>query len=155
MMKNLTKISVLLLAIVFMNCSCEKNDPVVPDEITVNQLVGNWDFQSLEFDGDVYNTPEELSNLNVNYDFIQIDLVFTTINVTISSTYLDKDVNGTGNWSGTYPYTLNGNIIFIDTGYLEFEIMNTESLLNNEDVLELRLNDGNNDMPKTGVYTFH
>ena len=81
-------------------------------------------------------------------------MVFTTTEVTISSTYLDK-YNNDGFWSGTYSYDLNGNIINVSNGELEFEVMNSESMLNNEGVLELRLNDGNGDMPVSGTYMFN
>ena len=163
-MKKVNYLLIMLFAVALMSTSCCKDDPIVPDVLTVENLDGTWNFESLNFvdidygttvsADNLYNTVQELSDLNEFYDFVQIDLVFTSTTVTISSTYLDADVNGTGDWSDTYSYTLNENVISVDGGYLEFEVMNAESLLNDEGVLELKLNDGNADMPEGGIYTF-
>jgi hypothetical protein len=165
MMKKVTYFLTVIFAVALMSTSCDPNeDPIVPDVLTVENLEGNWNFESLSFvdvdhntnvSGD-YNTVQELSDLNEFYDFVQIDLMFTTTTVLISSRYLNEfDNNVSEPWEGVYDYVLNGDIINVDGGYLEFEVMNSEALLNGGGVLELRLNDGNNDMPIGGTYTFN
>ncbi len=163
MMKKTIYLLTMIFAVALLSTSCEKEDPVVPEsyEFSVDELVGNWNFESLSFvdvdhnttvDGE-YNTDQELSDLNEFYDFVQLDFSFTATSVTLSSTYLDENVNGTGDWSNSYTYTIEGNIISINDGYLMFEVMNGESLLNDEGELKLKLNDGNADMPEGGIYT--
>lgn len=163
-MKNFMKITVVLLALVFMSYSCEKDDPIVPDPqgITTSDLDGIWVFQSLSFVDvkyhtnvvDEYNTVGELTGLNDFYAFVQLDFIFTTTNVTLSTTYLGDDIDGTGDWSSSpLSYVLDGAFIEIDGNYLKFEIMNAETFDGTE--LLLKMIDGNTDMPIGGTYTLH
>jgi len=159
-MKKVAYFLTLIFAVALLSTSCCKDDPIPdPDGITVSDLDGVWTFQSLNFvdvlhnttvDGE-YNTPTELSALNKFYDFVQLNFNFTSTSVTLSSTYLDEYVNGTGNWSNSYPYVLDGTLIKIDGNYLQFEIMNADTFDGNQ--LLLKLNVGNTDMPIGGIYT--
>ena len=142
----------MFVALTLMSFSCSKDDddPIVPD--TLSKLSGAWNFQSLDYNSNVYDTPTELADLNLTKDFVQLDFNFNVSNmtVTLSTTYTGTDNNGTGNWSDSYSFTFStsDNIIDIDAGYLKFQVIS-----NNGSTLKLKMTKGNDDMPVLGTYT--
>jgi hypothetical protein len=154
-MKKVAYLMTLVLALTLVSTSCCKDDdPIVPD--TLSKLNGAWNFQSLTYDNgagvNVFDTPAELADLNLTKDFVQLDFDFNVGNMTVklSTTYTGTNENGTGNWSGTYPFTFStsDNIIDIDGGYLKFQLISNDGT-----TLKLKLTKGNGDMPIGGTYT--
>jgi hypothetical protein len=57
--------------------------------------------------------------------------------------------NNDANWSSTlYSYSISGNVLDIDDGYLKFEIVSHSNT-----ALKLKMTKGNNDMPIGGTYS--
>ena len=72
-MKKLAYLLILTIAMVSFT-SCEKEDPT-PDGITVNHLIGDWNFQSLEIVGvrTYYaNNPTDVIDLDNDYTYGRI-----------------------------------------------------------------------------------
>ena len=146
MMKNLIKLSVIVLAVVFMACSCDP-DPIVPELITPNELVGNWNFESLEFGGMTYTTCDE--DLNELYDLVTFNMQnVSTSAITLKTYCMDE---GESPWEMTYSYTLEGIELNLDESIV-FDILNAEDFDGNTLELEL-VSAAVSDLPIGGVYT--
>ena len=134
-MKKVAYLTMMFVALTLMSFSCSKDDddPIVPD-FTAQDLLGNWNFVSLDFNGTVYDTPDELTALNVNYDLVALNFNFTASEVTYSTTYVDAgDENP---FIRTYDYTFSNNIINCDD-QLKFQVVNASTF--NNTVLKLKL----------------
>jgi hypothetical protein len=146
-MKKLTYLFVLMFSLVLMSTSCcKEDDEIVPDVLTTQALVGNWDFVSLDYNGTVYDTDAELNQLNATLDLVALDFSFTTTSVTYTTTYVDAgDENP---FSRTYSYTLSGTLINCDD-QIKFEVV---SFSNTQLKLKLKycIQSG---VPLDGVYT--
>jgi hypothetical protein len=139
-MKKVTYLVVLMFALVIVSISCKKDDtnptPEQPTGLTVSQILGDWNFVSLEIDGNTYTAcSTELKN---KYNFATLNLNFTTTKMTefdfCSSTpdlgYDDSFVlkNNQINWSdGKMVFlidnadTFNGTVLklkWISTNYI-------------------------------------
>ena len=120
-MKNLAYLLILTIAMVSFT-SCEKDEDPAPDGITVNDLVGNWNFQSLTFNGVVYDTEPKLAELDVAYSNIQLSF----FNVTTTELGLFNHRSGAPlPWRKNY--TLSNNTINFDGDSFVFHIENWET----------------------------
>jgi hypothetical protein len=148
-MKKFAYLLTVVLAITLMSFSCEKEDPIVEDQITVQDLLGDWNFVSLEFNGTVYDTEAELWTLNETYDLVGLSLLdVTTATATLNDPYFD---NNDGVWEAEYNYTLNDLVINFED-QIELQILNAETF--NGTVLKLKLIDCvKSDTPINGIYT--
>ena len=146
-MKKLTYLFVLMFSLVLISTSCEK-DSVVPDEgITLDELVGNWNFESLEFGGEVYTTCDV--DLNKIYNLVTFNMEnVTTTSITLKTYCVDDDELP---WQMTYSYTLEDNVLDLE-GSVVFDILNADEF--DGSTLELKLvNSTVGNIPITGVYT--
>lgn len=146
-MKKVIYLSFLFVSLVIVTTSCEKEDPIDDEKITVNDLVGDWNFQSLTFNGVVYDTETELDELDENYSYVEISLV----NVTTTVLGL-LDHRGSPNpYDDTY--SLSNNTINFSNGKFIFDIDNWETF--DGTVLKLKLKSSNvtTTAPIGGLYT--
>jgi len=142
------KLSMIVFALVFMACSCDP-DPIVPDpvEITTSDLVGDWSFQSLEFNGDFYTDCDY--DLNLDYNYVTLNFYdVTTTTMVLYSNCVDGDEPD----DREYPYTLSNNIINCNNGSRVFEIMNVETFDGSELVVKF-ISATTTGVPINGVYT--
>lgn len=146
-MKKVIYLSFLFVSLVIVTTSCEKEDPIDDEKITVNDLVGDWNFQSLTFNGVVYDTETELNELDENYSYVEISLV------NVSTTVLGLlDHRGSPNpYDDTY--SLSNNTINFSNGKFIFDIDNWETF--DGTVLKLKLKSSNvtTTAPIGGLYT--
>ena len=136
---------ILVPALFSTSCSKEDNDDL--KSITVNDLVGDWNFESLTFNGAVYDTETELDELDENYSYVEISLV----NVTTTVLGL-LDHRGSPNpYDDTY--SLSNNTINFSNGKFIFDIDNWETF--DGTVLKLKLKSSNvtTTAPIGGLYT--
>lgn len=150
-MKKVAYLMTMILALALVSTSCCKDDDDIPNVITVNDLVGDWNFQSLTFDGGygvkVYDTEAELDQLDANYSYVEISLV----NVTTTVMGLLDHRGSSSPYDDTY--TLSNNIINFSNNKLVFYIENWETF--DGTVLKLKLNTSTatTSAPIGGVYT--
>jgi hypothetical protein len=79
--------------------------------LTLNDLVGNWLFVSLDFNGKT--TTDCDSALNKSYDWVTLSMK----NMSTTSTTLYSSCTDAGNlWEQTFGYTLIDNVISLSTG---------------------------------------
>lgn len=148
-MKKFAYLFVLMFSVVLVSTSCEKDeDEIVPDVLTTQALLGNWDFVSLDYNGTVYDTDAELNQLNATLDLVALDFNFTTTQVTYSTTYVDAgDENPL---ERTYSYTLSGTPQVINCDdQIKFQVV---SFSNTQLKLKL-IYCIQNGVPLNGVYT--
>ena len=116
-----------------MSMSCEKDDPVPdPVEITEGDLVGDWTFQSLEFNGELYTDCNVELNLNYNGTTMSI-LDVTTTTMTLYNDCMD---GGASPSQSTYNYTLVDNEINCED-IVKFKIKEVELFDGTKLVLEM------------------
>ncbi len=149
-MKKMTYLTmVLFTAMTLMSFSCSKDedDPIVPEGITVADLTGDWNFASLDFNGDVYTDCDPV--LNASYNLITLSL----IDVTVSTLTIVQECPDANNNLNDMSFSFTNNVISTDGGR-KFKIVNIDEFLQNKNVLELELV-GSNDQtaPIGGVYT--
>jgi len=150
-MKKFTYVLALMFSLILMSTSCEKsNDTPIPNAITTNDLVGNWNFTSLEFNGKTMTGCD-----------IALDLYYLTtlsLNSMTKTTVIVKDACKSDNRE--YPYTLSNNIITLKNTLTEgtpvynFVIENAETF--NGTILKLKFESApssNNLFPIHGIYT--
>ncbi len=148
-MKKVTYLMTILFAVVLMSTSCEKENVTPDNGITVEDLVGDWYFQSLEFNGSVTYGCD--ADLNLNYDLITMDLKnVTTTKMTLFTDCVDA---GQPDWEVTYDYTLIDNILEFNHTSLKFEIVNADTFDGTILKLKLYYNSATSDLPKGGIYT--
>jgi uncharacterized membrane protein YciS (DUF1049 family) len=136
---------VLLLALISISCS-KVSDESDDDGITVNDLVGDWNFQSLTFNGVVYDTEAELAELDLTYSYIQLSFLNVT---TTTIGFLDH--RGSGN-PADGEYTLSNNTINFEDDKLVFYIDNWETFDGSVLKLKLLSSTVTNEAPINGVY---
>jgi len=137
----------MILALALFSTSCSKEDNDDLKGITVNDLIGDWNFESLTFNGVVYDTETELNELDENYSYVEISLV------NVSTTVLGLlDHRGSPNpYDDTY--SLSNNTINFSNGKFIFDIDNWETF--DGTVLKLKLKSSNvtTTAPIGGLYT--
>lgn len=138
----------MILGLMF--TACEKDDPIVPDpdEITVSDLVGDWRFVSLEFNGEIYTD----CDFELNKDYGYVTLNFFNMTTTEVMLYTDCVDGGADPDDRIYPYTLSNNTINCSNESRVFEILNVEAFDGTELVLELK-SAKTTGIPITGIYT--
>jgi len=146
-MKKVAYLMTMILVPALFSTSCSKEDNDDLKSITVNDLVGDWNFESLTFNGAVYDTETELDELDENYSYVEISLV----NVTTTVLGL-LDHRGSPNpYDDTY--SLSNNTINFSNGKFIFDIDNWETF--DGTVLKLKLKSSNvtTTAPIGGLYT--
>ena len=135
-----------MFSLVLMTTSCCKDDPIPdPVVITVDDLVGNWDFVSLDFNGTTYTDCAEVLT-GSGYEYVTFSLNVSESEIIIK----DECINDVGSpWN----YTLtNGIIDFLDGGF-QFEIQNTDTFDPENPILELNLLTDSDHLLTGGIYT--
>jgi len=135
-MKKTIYFLTMILALALMSTSCEKDEPIIEDQITVEDLLGDWNFVSLEFNGNIYETPDELWELNETYDLVALDFNFTPTQVTYSTIYVNARQESP--FIRTYDYTFNDLIINCQD-QIKFQVVNAETF--DGTLLKLKLYD--------------
>jgi hypothetical protein len=155
-MKKVAYLSVLMLSLVLMSTSCckDEDENPLPNVITTADLVGDWNFVSLNYtpsnfctDG-IYNTENELVQLDVTFNYIQLSFIDVT-----TSTLGLLDHRGSG-IPAPDNYVLSNNQINFRDGFLVFSIENWETF--DGSVLKLKLLSSNSSAstkPIGGIYT--
>jgi hypothetical protein len=150
-MKNTISNLIIIILLIVVSLSCaESSDDLIPTDLTGNK----WNCISLEYNGNLYDTHIEFSELNKTKDFVSIDFKFNSdATVTLYSIYTGSlangDINNSDNWiSSPYQYSISGGVLKIDDNYLEYEIVS-----NTANTLKLKMTKGNADMPIGGTYT--
>lgn len=148
----------IMFAMTLMGFSCERDDDGdvnTATEITVNDLLGDWHFQSLTFNGVVYDTEEELAELDntpcgyQDYTYAYIQLSFR--NVTTNEIGL-FDHRGDASTPYTKNYILLKNKIHFDNDRFVFQIENENNF--NGTVLKVKLVSSKFSTPPIGgIYT--
>lgn len=140
-----------MFAMTLMGFSCERDDDGdvnTATEITVNDLLGDWHFQSLTFNGVVYDTEEELAELDKTYSYIQLsflNITPTTIGFFCHRSGIDSPAIG--------EYILSNNNINFEEGKFVFNIENWKTF--NGTMLKVKLISSNatNEAPIGGIFT--
>lgn len=152
-MKNLIYLFAVMFSLVLVSTSCEKSETVTPDVpetgITTADLVGNWDFVSLEYQGRTVYGYDAIFKEDVN----SVTISFKNVTTTSLKLYTDCSVylNQGETWlSESLNYTLNKNEIDINNGTVKFDILNASST-----TLKLKLTAGNSNMAIGGIYTLN
>jgi hypothetical protein len=145
-MKKFAYLLILTFSLVSFT-SCEKDEDPTPDGITVNDLVGDWNFESLTFNGVVYDTEPELAELDLTYSFIQLSFLNVT---TTEMGILDHRSDPS---PYTKNYTLSNNTINFDGDRFVFHIENWQTFDNTTLKVKLIGATGTNEAPINGVYT--
>ena len=112
-MKNLIKLSVIVLAVVFMACSCDP-DPILPDE-TLEELYPEWvNLSSVE-------TTDEFTNI---VDYPTLDITINGDEMTVVQTMWNNESETTYPLSSTYPA---GDVTITNVDFILAEsVMNGE-----------------------------
>jgi hypothetical protein len=146
-MKKVAYLSILMLSLVLISTSCCKDDdPIVPDTLTAQDLVGDWNFVSLAYGNNVYDTDEELSVLNDTKNYVTINLLDVNASSMTLRLYDEYGVDLSG-----MSFTLTDNILSLDGGALTFEIVNFSTF--DGVTLKLKLLTNNSQVPYGGTYT--
>jgi len=162
-MKKLFLLLGIITALFFIFTSCEKedikvntDDQIIIDDqieayITVDDLLGEWEFVSLEFLGKTYSDCDPV--LNVDYDMITLDLEFVSTNMywEIVGHLTFCDDYGNDLTRNTYEYKISEDyILSIDSRI--FEILEPELFDNT--ILKLKLLETSQiNTPDGGIYT--
>ena len=157
-MKKVAYLMTILFTVALMSTSCCKDDDPTPDVITTSQLEGDWYFQSLNYNGTLYDTESELltltrpvseGGLNKAYGSIDFfDVSASSMKMTFHSLY---NAGGEVNLLNT-PFTYSNNIIIVDE-VLEYEIQDVQGFISNPTILKIKLTEGGTNNPIGGVYT--
>ena len=127
-----------MFTMVLISTNCDKDDdPNVPEGITPADLVGDWEFVSLEFDTTIYYAGScESSNtkeLNEKYNLVTLSLHNVS---TDTITLFDDCVDAGGIFQPSFTYILSDNVINCEDTY-KFKIVNADTF--NGDTLKLEL----------------
>ena len=152
-MKKIAYLSMLLIALTLMSFSCSKDDDeIVPTTITAADLVGDWNFQSLDWNlvaaSSFKNTTTSCDvTQNSNFDMITLNLMVAS-NGKVDMTYNCPDDDS------AIGLTININGDEIDLSACKFKIMNVSTF--NKTILKLKLIEVTNatsGYPINGIYT--
>jgi len=145
-MKKINLLLAVLVAILVMFSSCEEDDSVEPKDepkITTEDLVGDWGFVSLKYDGMKLDNCDELTHIYSDYSHGILNFYEMT------EEYIDDyQIVCSNTYSWSY-YSLEDSVITIGQN-LEFKIIKC-----NESILKLELIDGfsNRELFIGGIYT--
>lgn len=146
-MKKLNYIAVLMVALVTVFTSCEKDngdgDPIVPAGLTVADLVGDWNFVSINVDGTTYTDPCN-SVLVDQYTNTYMDFRNVTSN---GSFTLDM---GCADWEGNYQMTITKNtdgkyILSYNNDNYQYEVLNATTVKTDDELKLKFINGGDTD----------
>ena len=146
-MKKITYLFTLMFALMLMSVSCCKDDDdiLIPTDLSGNQ----WNCVSLDYAGTLYDTPAEFAALNVTKDFVTLDFKFNNdLTVTLHTNYTGTNISNANWFSTPFSYSITGDILDIDDGYLKFKIGTHTAT-----TLELTMTVGNTNMPIGGKYS--
>jgi len=152
-MKKTIYLLTVFVLILFAACEKEENNSDTEEDnnneetenkIKPEDLVGNWDFVSLMFEGFLYTSCDPYLTDDYNY----VTLNFYDVTETEMRFYNECD-----NYSHVYEYTIEENIIICGDNSREFQIMNYDTF--EGDTLELKLIEPSNytNIPIGGIYT--
>jgi hypothetical protein len=153
-MKNLTYLIALMFSLVLISTSCSKENSLTPESVpdkpgnTAINLVGNWDFVSLEYQGRTITGYDAEFQKTLDYVTIGFrDATTTTLKLYSNcSLWLNQ---GEESVSVSYDYTLNKTELNINNGWFKFDILSATPT-----TLKLKLSDGGTTvLPIGGIYT--
>lgn len=141
----------LLAAMTLMSFSCsekeEIDDPILPEGITAEELKGDWNFVSLEFNGETYTDCDPV--LNANYGYVTLN--FWNVTSTQMKLHTDCTDNGVID-NRVYLFTVSNNMIDCEEGSRKFQILNVSTFNGTE--LKIKFISGSaNGFPIGGIYT--
>jgi len=145
-MKKVICLAVIVCGILTcLNQGC--SDDTDTGAITASDLVGNWMFVSLEFNGTT--TTDCDSALNKDYDLVTLSL--KNVSTTSMTLYTSCTDEGTL-WEQTFGYTISNNSISLSNGVV-FHIEDTST----KTTLKLKLSDPGlaKTYPEGGIYTLN
>jgi hypothetical protein len=151
-MKNLVLLFGLFLMLIVSSCEesvvptpeDEDNNTETENKIKPQDLVGDWDFVSLQFEGITYTGCDPY----LTDDYWYVTLSFYDVTESEMRLY-----DGCEDGSNTYEYDINENMIICEDNTREFQIMNYDSF--EGDTLELKFVEPSdyNVLPIGGIYT--
>ena len=158
-MKKLNLFLVLVLGLVLtVFTSCEKDDPIIPEKEPVEEnvvepsdLVGDWGFTSLEFEGETYYGCDPY----LNQDYLLVTFEFLDVTETTLKMYSNCH-DGEGPWkSGDFNYLIENENLLIKNYHgdltTEFKILNFREFDGKTLKLEFTWDIGSN-VPINGIY---
>ena len=157
-MKKVTNLAVIILAIVFMSCSCEKDDPIVPEPtgaITLSELEGVWNSIQYDYDKSYYSCTD-IENQTAHDDVLAGDLMLITVDMTTSDWTLDSKCTSLETFGDNYTYDRNnGKLVLGQSGLYsyKFDVVSYDRVT---ETLVLKLTDeniGGVSPPDNGIYT--
>jgi len=156
-MKKLTYLLSVLTLMVFMSCSCEKDDPIVPDgTMTLSELEGVWISTQYEYIGTIYsgNDCAGLENSS-NVEVANSELMLITANFSSTDTDLSDNCGDATSLDLDLDYNIEDQTIILESGGLLAYSFNILSYDNETETLVLRLiiENVSSDVPLNGVYT--
>jgi hypothetical protein len=144
-MKKIAYLSIIYGILTCIGLSCSNDSET--EGITVDDLVGNWMFVSLQLNGKT--TTDCDSALNVEYDLVTFSL--KNVNTTTMTLYTTCTDNGLL-WEQSSGYSLSGNTIILPNNFT-FDIENTST----KTTLILKLTSAvlHPEYPIGGIYTLN
>lgn len=147
-MKKVIYLIAMIFAFVFISTSCsKKNDDDILSGITVDELIGDWYFQSLEFNGKVYEVGGDFTDL-IDYDFFRVSFLKVT---PTRMDLFNRGNNMPSTWGGI-SYKLSRNTISIQD-WFEFHVENWETFDGSVLIVKLLKSNEFKNTPVGGIFT--
>ncbi len=147
-MKKAIQLLLIIFSVSLLTMGCEKDKDATP-EIQVDDLLGDWILDSLDFNEITYYPGQNMNQLiTAGYDYVMISIMAvttTTLGIYDHSGGLGADIR---------PYILLDNTIDFDDGGMVFYIENWKTF--DGTVLKLKLMSSTLSIstPINGVYSF-
>jgi len=133
MMKKVTYLLSILTLMVFMSCSCEKEDPIVPsNELTLEKLQGEWVSTLYKYENTFYSVCSDFTNTTLEDKVLMLIILNIEGNCDIN----DKCDNNVGTNGMSISYDSVNDLIELDGGTYTFLVLDYDDV---NGTLELEL----------------
>ena len=151
-MKRVAYLSVMFIALTLMSFSCEKEDPQPePKVLTAQDIVGDWNFESLTVGTTVYDFPADSLEIVQTYNFGALSFEGVIATSTTSGKFTLRN-HETYDAAFLDNFTLTDNVINFFDGMLIFSIENAQTFNGSELVLKLTSANNTTGKPIGGIY---
>lgn len=155
-MKKLARLILVSLIFTFVTTACKEDDennidPIENNGITEADLVGNWDFVSLEFEGKTYTDCDD--QLRKKYGLTNLSFFNVTLESELYGVPSLIYFSNCGNLiSSERRFNIEDNYIYLyNETNLKFLILNSQSF--NGELLKIKLITNSKSIPSGGIYT--
>ena len=155
-MKKLARLILVSLIFTFVTTACKEDDennidPIENNGITEADLVGNWDFVSLEFEGKTYTECDD--QLRKKYDLTNLSFFNVTLESELYGVPSLIYFSNCGNLiSSERRFNIEDNYIYLyNETNLKFLILNSQSF--NGELLKIKLITNSKSITSGGIYT--